>query len=161
MTSRCVNSDSITLRNGACPSQLAARPTCTQRTSVLPTSQTDPRATPNVATTTNTMVDPRTSAHPYSLGNLARVSDLTRVLEAIAASDERTAVALIHVTPSLVTAGLARRDEFFLAQRLAQVYEGDTNVFHAVDIQLDDWMAVNPNDRGADIRRIPGAAQPG
>ena len=51
-------------------SQPTARPTRTQRTSVLPTSQTDPRATPNVATTTTTMVDPPTSALASSLGNL-------------------------------------------------------------------------------------------
>ena len=60
-----------TLRNGACPSR-ARSPADMHppNTSVHPTSQTDPRATPNVATTTNTMVDPRTSAHPYSLGNM-------------------------------------------------------------------------------------------
>ena len=33
VTSRCVYSDLDTLRNGACPSQLAARPTRTPRTS--------------------------------------------------------------------------------------------------------------------------------
>ena len=84
-------------------------------------------------------------------GNLARVSDLTRVLEAIAASDERTAVALIDATPSLVTAGLARRDEFFLAQRLAQVYEGDT-ALHAAAFSYDPGMARELVTRGADIR---------
>lgn len=33
---------------------------------------------------------------------------------------------LLNATPALASAGLARRDEFFLAERLAQVYEGDT-----------------------------------
>jgi hypothetical protein len=45
---------------------------------------------------------------------------------AIANLDHNTAVDLLTATPSLATATLARRDEFFLADRLAQVYEGDT-----------------------------------
>src|SRR5207249_776390 len=55
---------------GRALSQARSRPTSTHRTSVHPTSQTGPRATRNVATTTTTMVDPRTSATTYSLGNL-------------------------------------------------------------------------------------------
>jgi len=79
------------------------------------------------------------------------VSDLARLLVAIAASDQRTAVALLDATPSLVTAGLARRDEFFLAQRLAQVYEGDT-ALHAAAFSYDPGMARELVTRGADIR---------
>jgi hypothetical protein len=52
--------------------------------------------------------------------------DLTELLGAIANLDHTTAVALLDATPALATAGLARRDEFFLAERLAQVYESDT-----------------------------------
>ena len=80
-----------------------------------------------------------------------RVSDLTRLLEAIAANDQRTAVALLDATPSLVTACLARRDEFFLAQRLAQIYEGDT-ALHAAAFSYDPAMARQLVTRGADIR---------
>ena len=79
------------------------------------------------------------------------MSDVTRLLEAIAASDQRTAVALLDATPSLVTAGLARRDEFFVAQRLAQVYEGDT-ALHAAAFSYDVPMARELVTRGADIR---------
>jgi Ankyrin repeats (many copies)/Ankyrin repeat len=79
------------------------------------------------------------------------VSELTPLLEAIAASDRRTAVALLDATPSLATAGLARRDEFFLAERLAQVYEGDT-ALHAAAFSYDADMARELVARGADIR---------
>jgi hypothetical protein len=80
-----------------------------------------------------------------------RVSDFVRLLVAIAAGDHRTAVALLAATPSLVTAGLARRDEFFLAERLAQVYEGDT-ALHAAAFSYDPEMARDLVSRGADIR---------
>jgi hypothetical protein len=79
------------------------------------------------------------------------VSDLTRLLLAIAASDQRTAVALLNGSPSLVTSGVARRDEFFLAQCLAQVYEGDT-ALHAAAFSYDPGMATELLTRGADIR---------
>jgi len=79
------------------------------------------------------------------------VSDLTRLLGAIAAGDQRAAVALLDATPSLVTAGLARRDEFFLAERVAQVYEGDT-ALHAAAFSYDAEMARELVARGADIR---------
>src|SRR5438093_1174015 len=52
--------------------KLADQPTSTHRTSVHPTSQTEPPTTRNVATTTTTVVDPRTSATTYSLADLAR-----------------------------------------------------------------------------------------
>ena len=85
------------------------------------------------------------------MDDLARVSDLTRLLVAIAASDQRAAVALLDATPSLVTAGVARRGEFFLAERLAQVYEGDT-ALHAAAFSYDSGMARELVARGADIR---------
>ena len=78
-------------------------------------------------------------------------SELTRLLEAIAASDRRTALALLDGTPALVTAGLARREEFFLAERLAQVYEGDT-ALHAAAFSYDTELATELVARGADIR---------
>ena len=78
-------------------------------------------------------------------------SELTRLLEAIAASDRRTALALLDATPSLVTTGLARRDECFLAERLAQVYQGDT-ALHAAAFSYDTELATELVARGADIR---------
>jgi ankyrin repeat protein len=79
------------------------------------------------------------------------VSDLTRLLVAIAASDHRAAVGLLDATPSLTTDGLVRRDEFFLAERLAQVYEGDT-ALHAAAFSYDPEMARELVGRGAEVR---------
>ena len=50
-----------------------------------------------------------------------------------------------------MTAGVARRDEFFLAERLAQVYEGDT-ALHAAAFSYDAEMARHLVARGADVR---------
>jgi hypothetical protein len=79
------------------------------------------------------------------------MSDLTRLLVVIAAGDHRAALALLDASPSLVTAGLPRRDEFFLAERVAQVYEGDTGL-HAAAFSYDPGMARELVTRGADIR---------
>lgn len=87
----------------------------------------------------------------FQPGNLARVRDLTRLMDAIAAGDQRAAVALLDASPSLVTAGLPRRDERLLAERLAQVYEGDT-ALHAAAFSYDVGMARELVTRGADIR---------
>ena len=73
-------------------------------------------------------------------GMLAHVSDVTRLVVAIATGDHGAAVALLDAMPSLVTAGVARRDEFFVAERLAQVYEGDT-ALHAAAFSYDTEMA--------------------
>jgi Ankyrin repeat len=82
---------------------------------------------------------------------LAGMSDMTRVLVAIAGRDHRAAVSLIDVTPSSVTARLARSDEFFLAERLAQVYEGDT-ALHAAAFSYDPERARELVTRGANVR---------
>lgn len=82
---------------------------------------------------------------------LARVSDLTRLFLAIGARDHGTARRLLDATPSLTTAGVARRDEFFFADRLAQVYEGDT-ALHAAAFTYDPAMARDLVTRGADVR---------
>jgi hypothetical protein len=79
------------------------------------------------------------------------VSDVTRLFVAIAASDQRAALALLDATPRLVTAGLARGDEFFLAERSAQVYEGAT-ALHAAAFSYDPGMARELVTRGADVR---------
>jgi hypothetical protein len=77
--------------------------------------------------------------------------DLTRLLVAIANLDHKAAVDLLNATPSLATARLARRDEFFLAERLAQVYEGDT-ALHAAGFSYDPGMARDLIRRGADTQ---------
>ena len=79
------------------------------------------------------------------------MSDLKLLLEAIAASDQQAATALLDATPSLVTTGLARDEEFFLAARSAQVYEGDT-ALHAAAFSYDTAMATQLLGRGANIR---------
>src|SRR5258707_10576756 len=77
--------------------------------------------------------------------------DLRRLLVAIANLDHKAAADLLNATPSLATARLARRDEFFLAERLAQVYEGDT-ALHAAGFSYDAELARDLVKRGADIR---------
>ena len=76
---------------------------------------------------------------------------LATLLMAIANSDHKAASNLLNATPSLATVGLARRDEFFLAERLAHVYEGDT-ALHAAGFSYDPEMARELIGRGADIR---------
>ncbi len=49
---------------------------------------------------------------------MAETADLTSLLLAIATLDHKAAADLLNATPTLATAGLARRDEFFLAERL-------------------------------------------
>jgi hypothetical protein len=78
-------------------------------------------------------------------------TDLTRLLVAIASLDRTAAEGLLSATPSLATARLARRDEFFLAERLAQVYEGDT-ALHAAAFSYDPEMARDLIARGAGVR---------
>jgi ankyrin repeat protein len=78
-------------------------------------------------------------------------TDLARLLAAIANLDHKAAVDLLNATPSLATAGLPRGDEFFLAERLAQVYEGDT-ALHAAGFSYDPEMARDLITRGANIR---------
>src|SRR3954452_21901034 len=70
---------------------------------------------------------------------------------AIATSDHPAARGLLDTEPGLVTAGLARRDEFFLAERLEQVYEGDT-ALHAAAFSYNADLARELVARGADVR---------
>jgi Ankyrin repeats (many copies)/Ankyrin repeat len=86
--------------------------------------------------------------------------DLTRLLVTIANLDHKSAAELLDATPSLATGRLARRDEFFLVERRAQVYEGDT-ALHAAAFSYDAEMARALITRGADIRaRNRRGAQP-
>ena len=63
----------------------------------------------------------------------------------------RAAADFLSATPSLAIAGRARGEEFFLAERRAQVYEGDT-ALHAAGFSYDPEMARDLITRGADIR---------
>jgi ankyrin repeat protein len=79
------------------------------------------------------------------------MGDLIPLLVAIAAGDTQPAIQLLDSTPSLATAGLARGDECFLNERLAQVYEGDT-ALHAAGFSYDSAMARELVERGAAVR---------
>jgi Ankyrin repeats (many copies) len=79
------------------------------------------------------------------------MGDLIPLLVAIAAGDTRTAIQLLDSTPSLATASLARGDERFLNERLAQVYEGDT-ALHAAGFSYDAVMARELVERGAAVQ---------
>jgi ankyrin repeat protein len=78
-------------------------------------------------------------------------TDLVRLLTAIAAGDRVLARTLLEAMPSLVTAGLARRDEVFIDECQAQVYEGDT-ALHVAAFAYDAQMARDLVARGAAIR---------
>jgi hypothetical protein len=82
---------------------------------------------------------------------MGKGADLTTLLVAIADLDHDTAITLINTTPSLVIDGVERQNEFFLAQRLAQVYQGDT-ALHAAGFSYDSTMARELIDRGAIVR---------
>jgi hypothetical protein len=82
---------------------------------------------------------------------VAGASDLKRLLMAIANLDRAAAVELLDSTPSLATTGLTRREEFFLAERRAQIYEGDT-AMHAAAFSYDPAMARELITRGAGVR---------
>jgi len=79
------------------------------------------------------------------------VAEFIQLLRAIAIGDHDAAVALLAGVPSLATTSLARSDEFFLAERFAQIYEGDT-ALHAAGFSYDKEMAGVLLARGADIR---------
>ena len=78
-------------------------------------------------------------------------SEVKGLFRAIVNGDHDAALALLRAAPSLVTASLARQDEYFLEQRLVQVYEGDT-ALHAAGFSYDAAMAHALVTRGADIR---------
>jgi Ankyrin repeats (many copies) len=77
--------------------------------------------------------------------------DLARLLVAIAAGDHLVVAASLDAAPLLATARLARRDEFFIAECHAQVYEGDT-ALHAAAFAYDVEFARDLVARGSDVR---------
>lgn len=94
-------------------------------------------------------VVPVDSAH--GIGQAGRVSVLAELFVTMAAEDRAAVEAILAASPSLVTAGLARADEFFVAARRAQVYEGDT-ALHAASFCYDAGLARDLIARGADVR---------
>lgn len=82
---------------------------------------------------------------------MAATDSLAGLLVAIASGDHAVVKASLHAAPSLVTARLLRGDECFIAQRQAQVYEGDT-ALHAAAFTYDIEIARELIARGADIR---------
>lgn len=82
---------------------------------------------------------------------MADTADLARLLTVIASGDRTLARALLDATPSLVTAGMARSDEFFIPECHAQIYEGDT-ALHAAAFAYDRDIARELVARGAGIR---------
>jgi hypothetical protein len=70
---------------------------------------------------------------------------------AIGNFDHAAALTLLDVSPSLATAGLDRNDEFFLAERFAQLYQGDS-ALHAAAFSYDVEMATQLIARGANVR---------
>ncbi len=77
--------------------------------------------------------------------------DLTALFALIATNDRPAALQAIDGMPGLVTARLGRADEFFLEERRAQVYEGDT-ALHAAAFSNDRDIARDLVERGADVR---------
>jgi ankyrin repeat protein len=84
---------------------------------------------------------------------VADAPELTALLRVIAAGDRLRVLAFLDTAPGLVTARLARRDEFFCAgaRGHSQVYEGDT-ALHAAAFAYDCELAEQLVTRGADIR---------
>jgi hypothetical protein len=81
------------------------------------------------------------TVNPFSRYHLVRVHwrtrtrdrPLTKLLIAIAKLDLDTVADLLNANTSLATAALSRGDEFFLVERLTQMYAGDT-AFHAATV---------------------------
>ena len=79
------------------------------------------------------------------------VSSLSELFGLIASEDHAAAETVLASSPSLVTVGLARPDEFFLEARGAQVYEGDT-ALHIASFSHDTELTSKLLGRGADVR---------
>jgi hypothetical protein len=77
-------------------------------------------------------------------------TDFKELLTAIAHHKRGTALALLDEDPSLAKSSLTRRNEFFLAERFVQIYEGDT-ALHAAAFSYDSEMVRLLLTRGADI----------
>lgn len=82
---------------------------------------------------------------------VAVTKDLAGLLVSIAAGDIAPVRASLDAAAALATARLARRDEFFIAARHAQVYEG-TTALRAAAFTYDGETVRDLVARGAAIR---------
>lgn len=82
---------------------------------------------------------------------MADEADLTQLLVAVANLDNAGPASLVHDAPSLATATVRRDQELFLAERVGQVYEGDT-ALHAAAFSSDAEMVRDQAGRGAEVR---------
>jgi len=77
--------------------------------------------------------------------------DLVALMRAIGTGDREAVTRALAADPELVTARIQRPDEFFLAERYAQVYAGDT-LLHAAAFTYDVRTARQLVVAGADVR---------
>ncbi|HYS36290.1 MAG TPA: hypothetical protein VEO01_11725, partial [Pseudonocardiaceae bacterium] len=82
---------------------------------------------------------------------MADTADVAALFVAVAAADRTVVGASLDAAPLLATARLARRDEFFIAECHAQLYQGDT-ALHAAAFAYDVEIARDLVARGADLR---------
>jgi ankyrin repeat protein len=78
------------------------------------------------------------------------MTGLVDLLVAIATGDRPRVQAVLDSAPSLVTARVARPDEFFLADIRVQLYEGDT-ALHVAAVAYDIETVRDLVARGADV----------
>jgi hypothetical protein len=72
-------------------------------------------------------------------------------MRSVGRADAATVDEQLDADPSLAVARLARADETFIAERYAQVYEGDT-ALHAAAFSYDTDLARRLVELGADVR---------
>jgi hypothetical protein len=82
---------------------------------------------------------------------VAARGDFADLLVAVAAGEAAAVHRVLSSAPALATARLARRDEFFIDECRAQVYEGDT-ALHAAAFAYDVEIARELVTCGADVR---------
>jgi ankyrin repeat protein len=77
--------------------------------------------------------------------------DLNALVNAIGSGERAAVEQLLDASPNLVTARLARNEEFFLESCRAQLYAGDT-ALHAAAFAYDTVLARRLIESGADVR---------
>ncbi|MCU1398701.1 MAG: ankyrin repeat protein [Acidimicrobiales bacterium] len=77
--------------------------------------------------------------------------DVRSLIVAIGSGDRGLALRLLEASKELASAALARSDEFFLEDCLAQLYAGDT-ALHAAAFAYDTELAHRLVELGADVR---------
>ncbi|MCU1367622.1 MAG: Ankyrin [Ilumatobacteraceae bacterium] len=77
-------------------------------------------------------------------------ADVRGLIVAIGRGEQSEAIRLLEAAPELVSARLARSDEFLLAECSAQLYAGDT-ALHAAAFAYDTELASRLVELGADV----------